>query len=91
MRWQGMGESVWLMGGKRELESWKYKIGRSVGKRKGLEGLIMLANGRTDRRRKNRRRARGPMRVESDYLRGKSSKNGGSPAIRTFTIVDACL
>jgi len=40
MRWQGMGESVWLRGGKRELESWKYKTGRSVGKRESLEGLI---------------------------------------------------
>jgi hypothetical protein len=31
------------------------------------------------------RRGRRPMRVEGDYLRRESSKNGGSPAVRTFT------
>jgi hypothetical protein len=45
---QGVRESDWLRGGKRELgswESWKYKTGGSKGKRESLEGLIMLRMG----------------------------------------------
>ena len=59
---EGWGERFWEL-----LESWKYKTGEREGKRESLE-CLNAANERTDRGRKNRRRARGPMRGKSDYL-----------------------
>jgi hypothetical protein len=71
-----------------ELERWKYKTGEREGKRESLEGLrLYAANERSDRGQKNRRRTCGQMRVQVDYLREQSSKNGSRPAVEMFTLL----
>jgi len=51
MRWQGMGESVWLRGGKRELGSWRVgNIKRAeVWERGKARRVLYAANARMDR------------------------------------------